>query len=52
MFPSPEEFMPERYLKSDHGGRPPHSTFFFGFGRRICPGIHVANNTLFIVISR
>ncbi|KAF8875598.1 cytochrome P450 [Gymnopilus junonius] len=53
MFPSPDDFDPERYLEPSHQGEAsPHSTFFFGFGRRICPGMHVAHNSLFIVIAR
>ncbi|KAL8718103.1 MAG: hypothetical protein Q9225_004725 [Loekoesia sp. 1 TL-2023] len=32
------------YLQRDH--------FNYGFGRRLCPGIHVAEQSLFIVISR
>ncbi|KAH9484588.1 Cytochrome P450 monooxygenase 58 [Psilocybe cubensis] len=51
MFPSADDFKPERYLKSANLPTP-HTTFFFGFGRRICPGIHIANNSLYIVISR
>ncbi|KJA17919.1 hypothetical protein HYPSUDRAFT_169845 [Hypholoma sublateritium FD-334 SS-4] len=47
LFPSPEVFDPERYLAAG-----PHSTFYFGFGRRICPGMHVAQNSLFIIVSR
>ncbi|KDR67549.1 hypothetical protein GALMADRAFT_258204 [Galerina marginata CBS 339.88] len=57
MFPSADEFMPERYLESkakdsNSNRPPPHSSFFFGFGRRICPGMHVAQNSLFILIAR
>ena len=32
------------YLQRDH--------FNYGFGRRLCPGIHVAEQSLFIVVSR
>ncbi|KDR69262.1 hypothetical protein GALMADRAFT_256096 [Galerina marginata CBS 339.88] len=55
MFPSPDEFKPERYLNLDDSSSTdssPHPSFFFGFGRRICPGMHVAQNSLFIVITR
>ncbi|CAA7271157.1 unnamed protein product [Cyclocybe aegerita] len=55
VFSSPEEFRPERYLdemKSDSKVLPPQSTFFFGFGRRVCPGMHVGQNSLFILAAR
>ncbi|KAG6907496.1 hypothetical protein DXG01_008691 [Tephrocybe rancida] len=51
MFPSPEDFRPERFL----GTQDPRLQTFdipFGFGRRICPGMHLARNSLFINISR
>ncbi|KAI0768206.1 cytochrome P450 [Trametes elegans] len=51
MFPSPEEFRPERFLESND----PRLQDFelpFGFGRRICVGMHLAQNSLFISISR
>jgi len=46
--PDPEVFRPERYLEANL--RDP-SQFVFGFGRRICPGRYMAENTLFIAIS-
>lgn len=51
MFASPNAFQPERFLESSD---PRLKTFDlpFGFGRRICPGMHLARNSLFIVISR
>ncbi|KAK7440251.1 hypothetical protein VKT23_017192 [Stygiomarasmius scandens] len=51
MFPEPETFRPERFLKSND---PRLQTFDlpFGFGRRQCPGMHLALNSLFINISR
>ena len=53
MFPSPKEFNPVRYLNVDKSDlNAPSTTFFFGFGRRICPGRHVALNSLFILVSR
>ncbi|KAH9474637.1 Cytochrome P450 monooxygenase 58 [Psilocybe cubensis] len=51
MFPEPDTFKPERFLKSTN----PRLINFdlpFGFGRRACPGIHLALNSLFINISR
>jgi cytochrome P450 len=43
-----EAFVPERWLKS---GRD-LPTVGFGYGRRICPGRHVARNSLWIAVSR
>ncbi|KJA23839.1 hypothetical protein HYPSUDRAFT_214889 [Hypholoma sublateritium FD-334 SS-4] len=51
MFPEPEEFRPERFLETTD----PRLKDFelpFGLGRRSCPGIHLALNSLFINISR
>ena len=59
-YPNPEIFDPERFrgdnqnaaasaLSKDHMQR---DHFHYGFGRRICPGVHVAEASLFIVISR
>lgn len=60
MYPNADVFEPDRfrnhclssaaaavhpdYLQRDH--------FNYGFGRRLCPGIHVAEQSLFIVVSR
>lgn len=44
-------FKPERFLS--HDGREPETdphTFVFGFGRRICPGRILADNTLYLSI--
>ncbi|KAI0822419.1 cytochrome P450 [Trametes gibbosa] len=51
MFPSPDEFRPERFLESSD----PRMRDFdlpFGYGRRICVGMHLAHNSLFIAIAR
>ena len=51
MFPSPAVFDPERFLHTDDS----RFTSFelpFGFGRRICPGMHLARNSLFINVVR
>ncbi|EJF55407.1 cytochrome P450 [Dichomitus squalens LYAD-421 SS1] len=52
-YPRPDEFVPERFMKDgnlDAAVRDP-STVAFGFGRRVCPGRHLADNMLFIYIS-
>ena len=51
MFPEPEEFRPERFLETTDP-RLKNFDLPFGFGRRSCPGIHLALNSLFINISR
>lgn len=60
LFPDPETFKPERYLKHPHGAAvyaaapDPYDRdhWDFGAGRRICPGIHLAENSIFITIAK
>ncbi|KAJ6577527.1 cytochrome P450 [Mycena capillaripes] len=47
-FPDPDEFRPERFLDT----RLRNYSIPFGFGRRLCPGQHVALQTAFISIVR
>jgi len=52
-FNNPMEYQPERYLK---GGllNPDYmdtNSVVFGFGRRICPGRHLADNLLYSIVS-
>lgn len=59
-YPDPKSFKPERYL--DHplkaGAYTAHPDpyardhFDFGAGRRICPGMHLAENSLFITLAK
>lgn len=59
-FPEPRVFRPERYENDfqtlgEAAANPIASKrdqFTFGAGRRICPGIHVAERSLFLAISR
>jgi hypothetical protein len=51
LFPSPEVFRPERYLHADGTYNEAMPTAVFGFGRRICPGLHLAEASLFIVLA-
>ncbi|KIJ33701.1 hypothetical protein M422DRAFT_264318 [Sphaerobolus stellatus SS14] len=48
--PQPDQFMPERFLNKT-ARRDPEVTGAFGYGRRICPGRHMAQNLLFIEIA-
>ncbi|KXN86289.1 O-methylsterigmatocystin oxidoreductase [Leucoagaricus sp. SymC.cos] len=49
----PDEFRPERFLVSDNGGATEQDPrdLCFGFGRRVCPGIHFADALVFIVCA-
>jgi len=53
IYSNPHEFRPERFLKDgklDPAVRDPN-TAAFGFGRRSCPGQHLAANSAFITIA-
>lgn len=58
--PEPRRFNPERYRSdtlslgdsASSGDPAKRDQFTFGAGRRICPGIHVAERSLFLGISR
>lgn len=57
IFPHPEEWIPERYLPQEDKRSAPEANraglhYAFGAGRRECPGKHVADASLYIVISR
>lgn len=59
LFPEPETFNPSRYLafpeKSGFyaaGGADARDHWNFGAGRRICPGLHLAENSMFIVLAK
>ncbi|KAH9896527.1 cytochrome P450 [Cubamyces lactineus] len=49
---SPDLFEPERWLVTDQEDMPlDPADWTFGFARRICPGKHLAENSVFIFIS-
>ncbi|KAI0253746.1 cytochrome P450 [Lactifluus subvellereus] len=51
-YPEPDAFKPERFLDSDGCLREdPILTSAFGYGRRICPGRHFVDATLFITVA-
>ncbi|KAL1665083.1 cytochrome P450 [Schizophyllum commune] len=58
LFDAPEEFRPERFLLTEFGTRPGvdvsdfRSTFMFGMGRRICPGMHVAAASILLAAMK
>ncbi len=56
-FPEHDKFIPERFLPIDDKRHAPGLAridyhYDFGVGRRVCPGQHVADASLYIVISR
>ncbi|KAJ7445976.1 cytochrome P450 [Mycena galericulata] len=54
LYDDPEDFIPERYLLTEHGTKPSvdgsclRETLAFGAGRRFCPGVHLAQNSISI----
>ncbi|KAI0768267.1 CyP450 monooxygenase [Trametes elegans] len=53
VYPDPERFNPERFLKDGQINTDVQdpNTFVFGYGRRVCPGRHFAEASLFIMIA-
>ncbi|EKM77487.1 hypothetical protein AGABI1DRAFT_43141 [Agaricus bisporus var. burnettii JB137-S8] len=49
MWPEPFEFLPERYLGPNPQPNP--REFCFGFGRRICPGMYLAQAALAMTVA-
>ena len=52
VYPEPEKFNPDRYLKGE--GRTPQPDPrgpAFGFGRRVCPGKDLAENTVWAMVA-
>ncbi|KAJ8076753.1 hypothetical protein AAF712_000376 [Marasmius tenuissimus] len=47
-FPDPETFNPQRWLTSEGKIRDDIKSYPFGFGRRVCPGQHMATASTFI----
>ncbi|KAG1728981.1 cytochrome P450 [Suillus paluster] len=48
VFPEPDAFKLERWIDDQGRLRDDLNNFVYGFGRRICPGEHVANRAVFI----
>ncbi|KAH9971622.1 cytochrome P450 [Russula compacta] len=52
LYPDPEAFKPERFLRVDGTFRDdPTIALAFGVGKRICPGRHLVDATLFFFVS-
>ncbi|KAF9002580.1 cytochrome P450 [Cyathus striatus] len=53
IFDQPEDYIPERYLQPDGQLNPnvrDPGIAAFGYGRRICPGRYMSDNSLYIII--
>jgi len=50
-FPNPDTFNPQRWLDANGQLRIDIKYFSFGFGRRVCPGQHVANRSIYINLA-
>lgn len=48
VYPEPDAFKPQRWINDEGRLRDDLAFFVFGFGRRVCPGQHVANRSVFI----
>ncbi|PWZ01325.1 cytochrome P450 [Testicularia cyperi] len=52
-YPEPDQFQPERFLENNAKIKgtwfaPQRGSVAFGYGRRICPGLHIATRSLLI----
>ncbi|EJD42933.1 PAH-inducible cytochrome P450 monooxygenase PC-PAH 3 [Auricularia subglabra TFB-10046 SS5] len=55
LYNDPDEFEPERYIspdgRLDFSRAPDPRTIMFGFGRRICPGRHFADDSMWLTVA-
>jgi len=51
VYPDPEAFKPERFIKDDGTLRDDTISYMFGFGRRICPGRYMADMVVWLMIA-
>lgn len=53
LYPDPEVFRPERFLTLSHDDaqRADPRRFVFGFGRRRCPGAHLVESSLWLLVA-
>ncbi|KAK7047907.1 hypothetical protein VNI00_006235 [Paramarasmius palmivorus] len=49
LFPNPFEFKPERYISNPKAKEAVGVAF--GFGRRLCPGVHLAEHSIWLFIA-
>ncbi|KAG2069375.1 cytochrome P450 [Suillus decipiens] len=48
VYPEPDAFKPQRWIDDQGRLRDDLAFFVYGFGRRVCPGRHIANRSVFI----
>lgn len=48
VYPDPDAFKPQRWIDDQGRVRDEPKFFTYGFGRRRCPGLHLANRSIFI----
>ncbi|KAG0701010.1 cytochrome P450 [Suillus ampliporus] len=48
VYPEPYSFKPQRWIDDEGRLRDDLRNFVYGFGRRVCPGQHIANRSIFI----
>ncbi|CAE6507806.1 unnamed protein product [Rhizoctonia solani] len=54
VYERPEDFWPDRWLQNEFGTKPEvintdrKNNIWFGSGRRFCPGVHLANNSIMV----
>ncbi|KIK33988.1 hypothetical protein CY34DRAFT_813222 [Suillus luteus UH-Slu-Lm8-n1] len=51
VFLDPETFNPQRWIGADGEVREDMKIFSFGFGRRACPGVHIARRSVYIAVA-
>jgi cytochrome P450 len=54
VFPDPERFNPDRYLEKfdeETARRRDPRVFVFGFGRRRCPGAHLVESSVWLMLA-
>ncbi|KAG2134587.1 cytochrome P450 [Suillus bovinus] len=51
IYHNPEVFDPQRWIGADGEMKENLKLFTFGFGRRVCPGLHVANRSVYIAVA-
>ncbi|KAG1772927.1 cytochrome P450 [Suillus placidus] len=50
VYPEPDAFKPQRWIDEQGDLRDDLKFFVYGFGRRVCPGQHVANRSVYIAV--
>ncbi|KAF9483583.1 cytochrome P450 [Pholiota conissans] len=50
-YKNPEEFIPDRYFAEENRLNSDDMNYTFGFGRRICPGRHLASATTWLGVA-